>query len=65
MKLKSIKFDYQKGQIDQYTAIRSPVQTQVNSESRDPNPNTNDDISTKKNRKNMFEISEHVSKYVF
>ena len=52
MKLKSVKSDYQKNQIEQYTKIGSPVQTRADSEPMNPDPMQNDRINIHKTKIN-------------
>jgi len=70
--LKSVKYDYQKGQIDQFTEIWSSIQDRVDSKSKNSDPTPRSDINnhkieinTEENRKNMIEKSKYVFKYVF
>ena len=72
MKLKLVKFDYRKDQIEKYTKIGFPVHTRADSKSTNSDPMQNDSINIHKTKinmesksKNMIKKSEHVSKYVF
>ena len=72
MKLKSVKSDYQKDQIEQYPRIGSPIQTRADSEFTNPDPKQNIHINnsyyktnTGSESKNTIEKSEYVTKYVF
>ena len=71
MKLNSVKFEYQKDQIEKYIRIRFPVQTRADSESMNQDPKQNNHINNHKKintgsiSKNMIEKFEYVSKYEF
>ena len=62
MKLKSIKYDYQKGQIDQFTGIESPVQTRVESKSENLDPIPSSDINNDKIEINTGKIERILSR---
>ena len=72
MKLKSIKSDHRKDQIEQYTMIGSSVQTRADFKSTNPDPIQNNRINNHETKtiiesklKNMTKKSKYVTKYVF
>ena len=52
LKIKSVKSDYRLEQIEQYTRIRSLIQTRADSESMNPDPMKNNSINNHKIKTN-------------